>query len=116
MSIREILRRIRYLIRRDRFTDDLREEMRLHLELRAAALQREGLAAPDASAAARRRFGNVSSMQERSRDMWRLETVDHVFQDLRYALRRLRKRPGFSAPILSVLALGIRATTAVFSA
>ena len=116
MPVPSILRRVRYLLRRDRAAAELEEEMQLHLALRAEAMaERQRLDPHDARYAARRRFGNVTAVAERSRDMWGLETLDQIAQDARFAARRLRQRPAFSIPIIAVLALGVGATTAVFS-
>src|SRR5687768_6944804 len=111
-----LLRRLWYFLRRDRVASELAEEMRLHVELREEALRREGLGPAEAHFGARRRFGNRTSLHQRSRDMWGLGGLDRVRQDLRYAVRRLVQRPGFSLAVIGVLALGVGATTAMFSA
>lgn len=115
-SLLVLLRRLRYLALRDRYTAQLEEEVRLHVELRAAALQRRGMGAGAARIAARRRFGNSTLIQERSRDMWGFSLIEHAMLDVRFALRRLRLRPGFAFATIAVAALGIGATTGVFSA
>ena len=116
MMIAEWMRRLWFLIRRERYAADLEEEMRMHRELRAESMRERGMDARDADAAARRRFGNVTNMTEESRTMWGLGSLDQLWQDMKFGARRLRQRPGLSIPVVGVLALGIGATTAVFSA
>ena len=111
-----LIRRLVYFLRRDRAGDELAEEMRLHVELREESMRRSGLDPAEARFAARRRFGNRTDIHQRSRDMWGFGGLDRLRQDLRHAVRRLRQRPGFSIAVIGVLALGVGATTAMFSA
>jgi predicted permease len=112
----ELFRRLRYLLLRDRYAAELEEEIRVHIDHRAAALHARGLSAADARYEAKRRFGNPITIEERSRDMWGLTMLDQLGSDLLFAIRRLRTRAAFSGAAIAVTALGIGATTAVFSA
>ena len=116
MPLGEFWRRVALLLRRDQMSGELEEEMRLHVDLRTEAMCRAGLGDDDARHAARRRFGNGTMLVERSRDLWGFGWLDDMAQDFHHAMRRLAQRPAFTGAVVGVLALGVGATTAMFSA
>ncbi len=100
--------------RRDRY-DELSETIREHLEEKIADLMDSGMSREKAERAARREFGNVTLIEERSREVWQWPTVESIIADLRYTFRQLSRAPGFAVTAIVVLALGIGASVAIFA-
>jgi len=104
--MKQLLRRLRWLFRRDEFERDLEEEMRHHLAMKAEQSgERE----------AARQFGNIALLKEDSRAAWGFRLWEHFAQDARYGLRAMRSNRLFSAMAVLSLALGIGANTAIYS-
>lgn len=107
-------RKLALLFRRDKFSGELDEEMAFHRELAERELIADGMDAQAARHAARRRFGNETRLREQSHEAagFRLE---NVLQDSRFALRQLRKNPGFTVTAMLVMALGIASSVTIFA-
>jgi predicted permease len=106
---------LKRLFSRRRIYGELSEEIREHLEEKIEELVVDGMPRKEATAMARRAFGNVTLTEEDSRNAWRWPSVEDFLADVRYGLRALRRNPAFTAISLLTVAIGIGANAAVFS-
>ena len=113
-SLLRFFRKFWIFVRREKFNNELEEEMAFHREHAEKQLQAEGLPPLSAQHAATRRFGSTLRLKEASHDIvgFRFESV---LQDFRFALRQLRKNPGFTTTATLMLALGMCASVAIFA-
>jgi predicted permease len=112
--ILRFFRKLQILIRREKFSSEMEEEMAFHREQRERELLADGIAPESAHYAAKRQFGNATQLKEQAHELvtFRFETV---LQDFRFALRQLRKNPGFTFTAIGMLALGMCASVAMFA-
>jgi predicted permease len=104
----------RFFFRTRRY-DDISVSIQEHIDERIDELMEEGMSRDEAERTARRDFGNVTLLRERSREVWQWRRLESLLVDMKHVCRRLGRSPGFAVTVVLTLAIGIGANTAVFS-
>src|SRR5579862_8880328 len=115
MRWHDVLLRVRALLLRRRTEDELDDEVQFHLEMEARKNRAAGMSAVEARRAARVEFGGIDRAKEQCRDARGVSWIETLVQDARYALRGIRRSPGFALTVAATLALGLGLNTTLFT-
>src|SRR5262245_26853785 len=105
--------KLRETVRGNR-SQDVHDELSIHLEFLEEEYRAAGMAADESRAAARRQFGNTTHLQEQSRDLFSFRFVEDLWRDAAIALRTILKGPGFALVVIGALTVGVGANVTVF--
>src|ERR1700721_3610544 len=106
---------LKQLFSRRRLYSDLSNEMQEHLDEKIEEHVAAGIPRKEATAAARREFGNITLMEEDSRDVWRWLSLENFLADIRYGLRMLGRNPVFTVVGLLPIAMEMGANAGSFT-
>jgi putative ABC transport system permease protein len=106
---------LKRLFSRQRLYGHLSAEIQAHIAEKVEELMAGGMSREEANFAARREFGNLLQIEERSREVWQWLSLENLFRDVRYGMRMLARKPAFAVLVIATLGLGIGANTATFS-
>ncbi len=106
---------LRHIFSRRRHYHELSASIREHLDEKIADLMDRGMTREEAERIARREFGNLILIEQRSREVWQWPKLESILADLRFALRQFGKAPGFALTAILVVALGIAASVTIFA-
>jgi len=106
---------LQQLISRKDEASNVSQEIAEHLQEKTEELMAHGLSREEAMLKARREIGNVTLIEEHSREVWQWSVIEAILRDIKYAVRQLRRNPGFTFTVLLTLSVAIGANTVVFS-
>src|SRR5487761_1149246 len=114
-GMHEFLLRLKSLFRKRRMDREFAEELEFHQAMLREKLLREGAPEVEVNSMTKRTFGNAGRWRERLTELWQFRALENFLRDVSFSARLLKKSPGFTAVALLTLAIGIGATTSIFS-